>query len=57
MKHLKGISLQQPAKAESILVTQQKVAVFASLAAALGVLGASLNTWLGVSRSIKDNGE
>ncbi len=54
MTHVKNISKNRPQKAESLLVTQQKVAVFAAFAAGLGTLGASLNTWLGVSRNLKD---
>lgn len=50
MKHISSISRTEsiPRKAESLLVTQQKVAIFGAFAAALGALGESIAIFLGL---------
>ena len=48
MKHLNQLSRQLPRTADSLLVTQQKVAIFAALAAGLNTLGQALGTWQGL---------
>ena len=48
MMHLKQISKNMPAKAESLLVLNEKVAIFAALAEAIGTLADSVGAWLGI---------
>ncbi|HNR32053.1 MAG TPA: hypothetical protein PKI11_14275 [Candidatus Hydrogenedentes bacterium] len=51
MTHLRQISKRTPAKAESLLVLHQKVALFAAFAEALGTLAESVSAWLGLRES------
>ena len=48
MTHLKQISKNLPAKAESMMEISQKVAIFADLAEAIGTLAESIGAWLGL---------
>ncbi len=49
MTHAKNISKQRPARAESLLVANQKVAIFAAFAAAIGTLAESVGAWIGLA--------
>ena len=49
MKHLNTLTQQKPATA-SLLVTQQKALIAASLVGTFGALGTALGTWLGLIR-------
>jgi hypothetical protein len=47
MTHIKAISKpQDPARAESLLVWQQKAAIFSTVATGLGVLATGFGTWV-----------
>lgn len=48
MTHLKQISKNLPAKAESLLVLSEKAAIFAAFAEAIGTLAESIGAWLGL---------
>jgi len=46
MKHIAAISIsQRPAGADSLLVTQQKAAIAATIATATGALATAFNTY------------
>lgn len=45
MPHLRTITHSLPRRAESLLVTQQKVAIFGAFASAFNALGQALGTW------------
>ncbi|MBI2434095.1 MAG: hypothetical protein HYV26_14650 [Candidatus Hydrogenedentes bacterium] len=45
MSHLRTLSRKSVLRAESLLVMQQKVAIFAAFSAALNVLGQAIGTW------------
>lgn len=48
MTHLKQISKNLPAKAESLLVLNEKVALFTAFAEAIGTLAESIEAWIGL---------
>lgn len=48
MKHVKQISKHVPAKAESLLVTSQKVDIFAAVVDAVGALAETIGSWIGL---------
>lgn len=51
MKHFKSISNPIPAKAESLLVTEQKVGIFVAIAEGIGTLAGSIEAILGLADS------